>query len=1804
IAQKKLLVVRSYFAARASTKRPIKSHESALTRSAEDGEATLYAIFGGQGNIEEYFDELREIYNTYPSFVEDIVSHSSDLLKTLSRDHRVEKLYSKGLDVLGWLQNRDSQPDTDYLVSAPVSLPLIGLVQLAHYTVTCRTLGLTPGDVRERFSGTTGHSQGIVTAAAIAVADSWQTFEKATKDALTILFWIGSRSQQAYPRTSLAPSTLQDSVENGEGTPTPMLSVRDLPQAALEEHVNATNHHLPKDRHIAISLTNSARNFVVTGPPISLYGLNLRLRKVKAPTGLDQTRIPFTERKIRFVNRFLPITAPFHSIYLTDAYKQLQEDLKDLRIDSQTLSIPVFNTADGKDIRKEGGNIVAALVRMITQDPVKWETATAFPNATHVVDFGPGGISGLGVLTNRIKEGTGVRVILAGAIDGTNTEVGYKPELFDRDEEHAVKYAVDWVKEHGPKLVKTSAGQTFVDTKMSRLLGIPPVMVAGMTPCTVPWDFVAATMSAGYHIELAGGGYYNAKSMTEALNNIEQNIPAGRGITINLIYVNPRAMAWQIPLIGKLRSEGVPIEGLTIGAGVPSIEIANEYIETLGIKHISFKPGSVEAIQQVINVAKANPHFPVMLQWTGGRGGGHHSYEDFHQPILQMYGRIRRCDNLILVAGSGFGGSQDTYPYMTGTWSSRFGYPSMPFDGCLFGSRMMTAKECHTSKNAKKAIAEAEGIDDSQWEKTYKGPAGGVITVLSEMGEPIHKLATRGVKFWAEMDKKIFSLDKAKRLPELRKNRDYIIKKLNDDFQKVWFGRNAAGEVVDLEDMTYGEILQRMVDLMYVKHEARWIDKSLANLTGDYIRRLEGRFTSGAGKPSVLQSFSELNDPYPLVETVTKTYPESQTQLINAQDVQYFLRLCQRRGQKPVPFVPSLDENFEFFFKKDSLWQSEDLEAVVDQDVGRTCILQGPTAVKYSNTVDEPIKDILDGIHNDHIKGLTKDIYKGKETSIPVIEYFGGQLLLEDEKEAEIDSVTESKDANRITYRLSPAPNATMPELDAWVQLLAGKSYSWRYALFTTEVFVQGQQFQTNPIKRIFAPHPGMLVEIANPGEPKSTVVRVMEPSQTGKMTKTVEVFMSGKNEITLNMIEERTAEGTAVALPLKFTYHPEAGYAPIREVMRDRNDRIKAFYYRIWFGDEAVPFDTPAQSTFDGGRAKVSSKAIADFVHAVGNTGEAFVERPGKEVYAPMDFAIVVGWKAITKPIFPRAVDGDLLKLVHLSNGFRMVPGAEMIKKGDVLDTTARINAVINRGSGKMVEVSGTITRGGKPVMVVTTQFLYRGTYNDFENTFQRKEETPMQLHLGTSKDVAVLRSKEWFYMDNPDIELSNKTLTFRLQSLVHFKNKTVFSRVETIGQVLLELPTKEIIQVASVDYDAGVSHGNPVIDYLQRYGSSIEQPVNFENPIPLSGKTPLVLRAPASNETYARVSGDYNPIHVSRVFSKYAQLPGTITHGMYSSAAVRSLVETWAAENHVGRVRSFHCSLVGMVLPNDDIEVKLQHVGMVAGRKIIKVEASNKETENKVLLGEAEVEQPATSYVFTGQGSQEQGMGMELYDSSPVAREVWDRADVHFMENYGFAITNIVKNNPKELTIHFGGPRGKAIRANYMSMTFESVNADGSIKSEKIFKEVNEDTTSYTYRSPTGLLSATQFTQPALTLMEKASFEDMRSKGLVQRDSSFAGHSLGEYSALAALAEVMPIESLVSVVFYRGLTMQVAVERDETGRSNYSMCAVNPSRISKTFNESALQYVVENIAEETGWLLEIVNYNVANTQYVCAGD
>ncbi|OVF11274.1 putative tetrafunctional fatty acid synthase subunit [Clavispora lusitaniae] len=1791
-------VIKNYFDAVIRANAEIPKRSSELLKASGAKLAKSFAIFGGQGNTDDYFEELRELNHMYHGLITDLLAQVASRLSGLVKTtENVDKIYTQGFDILNWLSSPDQTPDQDYLLSVPVSCPLICVIQLAHYVVTCKTLGVSPGEFRDHLVGATGHSQGLVTAVAIASSDSWDSFYENALKAVTLLFFIGSRCLMAYPRTTLPPTMLQDSLENGEGRPSPMLSVRDLSREQVEKFIATTNEHLPADKRVAISLVNGGRNLVVSGPPESLYGLNVTLRNNKAPSGLDQARIPHSERKLKFSNRFLPIFAPFHSHLLEPATDMILADIEaeKLTFSAKDLRIPVFDTYSGENFQESAGDVTGRVVQCITQLPVHWEQATAF-EATHLLDFGPGGVSGVGVLTHRNKEGTGARVIIAGALDNAvDDDYGFKQELFNRTA-GSIKWAPNWLNEYKPKLAKNSAGKVYVDTKFSRLLGRAPLMIPGMTPTTVNTEIVSAAINAGYHIELAGGGYFHAAGMEQALKEVSEQIKPGCGIGINLIYVNPRMLQWGIPLIKELRDKGFPIQSLAIGAGVPSLEVATEYIETLGLTHLGLKPGSIESINAVITIAKAHPTFPIVLQWTGGRGGGHHSFEDFHQPILQMYAKIRKCSNIVLVAGSGFGSDEDTYPYLTGSWSAKFKYPPMPFDGVLFGSRVMTAKEAHTSLEAKQLITQCTGVSDEQWESTYKKPTGGIITVRSEMGEPIHKIATRGVMLWKELDDTIFNLPKNKMLEALAKKKDYIIGKLDKDFQKPWFARNASG-VCDLEDMTYQEVANRMIELMYVKKHARWSDISLRNFFGDFLRRVEERFTTKAGQESLVQNYAQLtSSPQEFTDKFFESFPAAKEQLISEEDCDFFLLCCARPFQKPAPFVPVLDERFEFFFKKDSLWQSENLETVVDEDVQRTCILHGPVAAQFTNKVNEPIKEIMDNIHEGHIAKLIKDEYNGDASKIPVVEYFGGKSPVALKK---VSGVVVEESGSTVTYKIG----STVPDKQEWLDLLAGPKLNWLQALISTDRIVQDKNFTSNSVHDVLSPAANITVTVENYNDAKKTKLSVYEAVQ-GDMKQVVEIKLNKDSLIELSLIEHRTADGKAVALPFLYTYKPEDGFAPIVEVMEGRNNRIKEFYWKLWFGHSVpVDFDINVNEVIPGDEVTVTGKDISEFTHAIGNTCEAFVPRPGKQTLAPMDFAIVVGWKAIMMAIFPKTVDGDLLKLVHLSNGYRMVPGAAPLKKDDVVTTNAVINAVLNQPSGKMVEVVGTIYRDSKPVMEVTSQFLYRGEYVDFENTFQKVSEDPVQVALKSAKDVAILRSKEWFHLEE-NIDLLGKVLTFRCNSTYYFKSAQVYSEINTTGDVYLELPTKEVIRVGVVEYEADVSYGNPVTDYLARHGNTIEQAVKFENAIPISSGEELTSKAPSTNEPYAKVSGDYNPIHVSRVFAAYARLPGTITHGMYSSGSIRALVEEWAANSIASRVRAFKANFVGMVLPNDQLQTTLEHIGMINGRKIIKVETKNIETDAPVLVGEAEIEQPVTTYVFTGQGSQEQGMGMDLYNSSEVAREVWDKADRHFVNNYGFSILDIVKNNPNELTIHFGGAKGRKIRENYISMMFETIGEDGEIKSEKIFKDIDHTTTSYTFMSPTGLLSATQFTQPALTLMEKASYEDIKSKGLVPSDVMFAGHSLGEYSALSSLANVMPIESLVDVVFYRGMTMQVAVPRDELGRSNYGMCAVNPTRVNPTFNDAALRFVVDEVSAKTGWLLEIVNYNVENTQYVTAGD
>lgn len=106
-------------------------------------------------------------------------------------------------------------------------------------------------------------------------------------------------------------------------------------------------------------------------------------------------------------------------------------------------SNPVFT---GSDLRELTGSLTKSLSDQIFTLTMNWVNATNFPEtATHALDFGPGGLSGIGPLTARNLEGRGVRVIVIGdKAKGT-------AELFDAQ---TVKKEV-WWKDFTPKLVKT-----------------------------------------------------------------------------------------------------------------------------------------------------------------------------------------------------------------------------------------------------------------------------------------------------------------------------------------------------------------------------------------------------------------------------------------------------------------------------------------------------------------------------------------------------------------------------------------------------------------------------------------------------------------------------------------------------------------------------------------------------------------------------------------------------------------------------------------------------------------------------------------------------------------------------------------------------------------------------------------------------------------------------------------------------------------------------------------------------------------------------------------------------------------------------------------------------------------------------------------------------------------------------------------------------------------------------------------------------------------------------------------------------
>jgi enoyl reductase-like protein len=86
--------------------------------------------------------------------------------------------------------------------------------------------------------------------------------------------------------------------------------------------------------------------------------------------------------------------------------------------------------------------------------------------------------------------------------------------------------------------------------------------------------------------------------------------------------------------------------------------------------------------------------------------------------------------------------------------------------------------------------------------------------------------------------------------------------------------------------------------------------------------------------------------------------------------------------------------------------------------------------------------------------------------------------------------------------------------------------------------------------------------------------------------------------------------------------------FAAIHEIAENRNTRIKEFYWKLWYGDEATLPALGLRFIFTGPEVTIDEDAVQTFCSVVSNQAEAFKTARNEVIQAPMDFAIVTGWQ------------------------------------------------------------------------------------------------------------------------------------------------------------------------------------------------------------------------------------------------------------------------------------------------------------------------------------------------------------------------------------------------------------------------------------------------------------------------------------------------------------------------------------------------------------------------------------------------
>ncbi|ORX65709.1 hypothetical protein DL89DRAFT_286800 [Linderina pennispora] len=1716
-----------------------------------DGKAKLVAMFGGQDGMNDYFEEGALVLHTFHTVLHEFVNEISGFVRRTSCDKRLAAVYKYPLDMVRWITLPDTRPPAQYLSRTPVSIVTVAVVQLMHLMVLYKTLRLSPGELSRSFKGAIGHCQGLVFATLFASLTDEQSFYDSSKKALGILMVAAAKNQMCTPQDTLNSDSFAEYIYR-EGTPSPMVAVRGINRPTIDALIARFNQHSTRPTDcVFLAIINSHDSFVVTGRTTVVFQFMKMVRASYAHPDEDQSDIPPSLRRPVAPQGFLNINIVGHCELLQESANWVYPVIVDegWGIAASDLNIAVYTGADAHDLRSET-NATRTIVDELCIRLINWPASVSSVDATHFVDFSTGGFSVFSRLTHSVIHDKGTTIISATSLTADpKSRFGSKADLF-RSELDRVFSAPNWQNDYTHQLARFALdGRIYIDSPLARILGLPPVILAEASPPVSNDRFVAEASNAGYHVELCGSHMYREKAFRERVHRVHALLTPGHGFAVNIDYANQNQWSFQYPEVLRMRRDGVPITGLTISGGVPSADTGSAIIRDLqktGIRHVSFHPDSALGIRQVLQIATASTGFPVLIQWMSRHTSSQKTAKDFHQPILETYSEIRSLHNVFLVLGLEFSVAEEALPYYTGEWSLQFDCARMPVDGVVpLSSQVMD-------------------------------------TAGDTPADDINLSLVHDVRVIKELYQLVFSHPVDMHAGLLTTHREQIIRLLCSYSARPWFGINADGGVVELQDMTYMEVIGRLVELMYTCHKSQWLDISHRNLVSKFLRRVEDRFSKST-RLRIFQRHNMINDPAEKIENLLEVFPAiCETQLF-AEDVDYLVGLCRRTEGKGIPFVPIVDTDIYAWLKSGDYLAVKDSSLIANSEPWEMVVRGSHAPGVNADMVWLHTQGMVSSINAVLVDLIIQNQYDGDISRVPRVEYISPDIA----SAPPVSSVTSAINPSELTYVL-PAEKARLPSADSWLSTLAGAEKSWLSALLTASDIIRGTRYARNAIRRILRPLPGHSVKVTlDNGFPSR-----------------LEVFdLQGMTDVSISIDKSRAITATifhrifenTFELELVYKYEPTLPISPIVEIGDGRLERIQSIMVAALKLGADIPDIEAVDVSLDAVPVKckpytVTEGLVRRLCNSVPNMLDSYMRHSDGTQLAPMDVLFYATWPGFAAIQMSPALYDGALDNVHLYNRFSLSEGAQLLHVGDIVDSDIRVTSLENTPIGRKVTLVSRLFRDGAQFATIESAVLSRNVFADYSQTFKAVDEPISRVTLVTAEDVAVLRSKEWFVypMSSTDIELTvGQTLEFSLKSVYRYKSDKQYSYIQTTGSVyIVELAAKRY-HIANVDYISIDVYGNAVVEYLKKSSVGVDQENTYENEgVPISkgdALTDSFVFAPKDNWEYAHVSGDYNIIHTNPYVANYVGLPGQICHGMWTSASTRAHVERFAANGDPSRVRSYQANFVGMVLPGDQLDTKLLHVGMKRGLMLVAGKTLNQHGD-LVLTCTAEVEQPKSAYIFTGQGQS--------------ARTVWSRAERYMTHTYGVSLMHILKNNPKEYLVKFGGDVGRRIRSKYLSLQRTHAGV-----TTQLVPGITESSHHYIHKSANGLLNATLFTQPIQTVMSLAQIADMRAHGVVQEDAQFAGHSLGEIGSLAAMTEVLSVEDAVDIALYRGLLLHASVERDDQGLSQYAMVSVNPKSIGNGFSETHLQEIICQIRSRRQELLEVINYNVDGIQYVVTG-